>query len=176
MQSFLSRLAPLLGALSTLALWIAGFAMVAMTLIVGTQVFVRYALNSSLIWSEPVSVLLMGWFIFLGSAVGTREGFHLSFDLLGNVVPSRVRAGMESLSDLIVLVFGVAMAVYGWQLGAAAWGSRMPAIGVPDGVSMIPVVLGGALVALFSLERLLRRFAGLSTASTSIAHQNISEV
>lgn len=176
MQPILTRLASLLGALSTLALWIAGFAMVAMTLIVGAQVFVRYALNSSLVWSEPVAVLLMGWFIFLGSAVGTREGFHLSFDLIGHLAPPRVRAGMETLSDLIVLAFGAAMAFYGFQLGAAAWGSRMPAIGLPDGISMVPVVLGGAMVALFSLERLLRRFAGLETASTSVAHQKISEV
>ena len=176
MQSILTRLAGVLGALSTLALWIAGGAMVAMTLIVGAQIFARSALNSSLVWSEPVSVLLMGWFIFLGSAVGTREGFHLSFDLVGHIVPPRGRKVMESLSDLIVLVFGAAMAFYGFQLGAAAWGSRMPAIGLPDGVSMVPVVLGGAMVALFSLERLLRRFAGLKTASTSVAHQKTSEI
>jgi TRAP-type C4-dicarboxylate transport system permease small subunit len=176
MQPILSTVARVLGAVSNLALWLAGFAMVAMTLIVGAQVIFRYALNSSIVWSEPVSVLLMGWFIFLGSAVGTREGFHLSFDLLGHVVPPSVRRAMESLSDLIVLIFGAAMAFYGYQLGAAAWGARMPAIGLPDGVSMIPVVLGGILVAVFSLERLLRRFAGLETASTSVAHQNISEV
>lgn len=176
MQPILTRLASVLGALSTLALWLAGVAMVAMTLIVGAQVFFRYALNSSRIWSEPVSVLLMGWFIFLGSAVGTREGFHLSFDLIGSVVPPQVRAGMESLSDVIVLVFGAAMAFYGWQLGAAAWGAPMPALGLPDGVNMIPVVLGGVMVVLFSLERLLRRLAGLETASTSIAHQKTSEV
>jgi TRAP-type C4-dicarboxylate transport system permease small subunit len=175
-QSILNPVARVLSAVSTLALWLAGVAMVAMTLIVGAQVVFRYALNSSLVWSEPVSVLLMGWFIFLGSAVGTREGFHLSFDLIGHIVPPRVRAGMESVSDLVVLVFGAAMAVYGFQLGAAAWGSRMPAIGLPDGVSMIPVVLGGILVTLFSLERLLRRAAGLETASTSVAHQKISEV
>ncbi len=176
MQPILIRLASILGALSTLALWIAGFAMVAMTLIVGAQVFVRYALNSSLVWSEPVSVLLMGWFIFLGSAVGTREGFHLSFDLIGHLASPRIRAGMETLSDMIVFAFGAAMAFFSFQLGAAAWGSRMPAIGLPDGISMVPVVLGGAMVALFSLERLLRRFAGLETASTSVAHQKTSEV
>lgn len=176
MQPILIRLAGVLGALSTLALFLAGFALVAMTVIVGAQVFVRYALNSSLVWSEPVSVLLMGWFIFLGSAVGTREGFHLSFDLVGHLAPPRIRAGMEILADLIVLGFGAAMAFYGFRLGAAAWGSRMPAIGLPDGISMVPIVLGGVMVAIFSLERLLRRFAGLETASTSVAHQKINEV
>lgn len=172
----MERVGRLLGAISTLALWLAGLAMVAMTLIVGAQVLFRYALNSSLVWSEPVSVLLMGWFIFLGSAVGTREGFHMSFDLLTHVLPRPVRQGMESLSDVVVLFFGAAMAFGGVQLCIAAWGARMPAIGLPEGVGFVPVILGGVMVTLFSLERLARRMTGLETASTSVTKQNSSEI
>lgn len=172
----MERVGHLLRALSTVALWLAGFAMVAMTLIVGAQVFFRYALNSSIVWSEPVSVLLMGWFIFLGSAVGTREGFHMSFDLLTHVVPRSVRLGMESASDLVVLAFGAAMAVCGLQLAMSAWSARMPAIGLPEGVGFVPVILGGVMVTLFSLERLARRMAGLETASTSVTRRNTSEI
>jgi TRAP-type C4-dicarboxylate transport system permease small subunit len=40
----------------------------------------------------------------------------------------------------------------------------MPTLGIPDGVNFIPIVLGGVLVLLFSIERLLRRAAGLPTA------------
>lgn len=176
MQALLIPVARGLGALSSLALWLSGFALVSMTLIVGAQIIFRYALNSSLVWSEPIAVLLMGWFIFLGSAVGTREGFHMSFDLLTHLMPDPVRRGLESMSDAVVLLFGLAMAVYGLQLCVAAWGSRMPAIGLPDGVGFIPVILGGVLVALFSLERLARRAAGLPTASTSATQQHLNEV
>ncbi|RVA74233.1 TRAP transporter small permease, partial [Mesorhizobium sp. M7A.F.Ca.US.006.04.2.1] len=37
----------------------------------------------------------------------------------------------------------------------------MPSLAFPGGVSFLPVILGGALVCLFSLERLAGRFAGL---------------
>lgn len=176
MQALLTFVARVLGAVSTLALWLSGLALISMTLIVGAQIVFRYALNSSLVWSEPIAVLLMGWFIFLGSAVGTREGFHMSFDLLTHMMPETMRRAMENLSDLVVLGFGACMAYYGLQLCLAAWASRMPAIGLPDGVGFIPVILGGAMVALFSLERLARRAAGLPTASTSASQQHLNEV
>jgi TRAP-type C4-dicarboxylate transport system permease small subunit len=176
LKRFLTGFAGFLNALTTFALWGAVIALIALTLIVGAQVIFRYGLGSSLIWSEPMAVLLMGWFIFLGSAVGTREGFHLSFDLLGSLVPARMGQVLESVSDLVVLIFGAAMAVYGFQLAAASWGSKMPALGIPDGFGYVPVILGGAMVALFSLERIARRFAGLPIASTSVGARHVSEV
>jgi hypothetical protein len=64
-------------------------------------VIFRYGLNSSIVWSEPAAVILMGWFIFLGAAVGIREGYHLSFDILLYVLPPRGKAVLHSISDLV---------------------------------------------------------------------------
>ena len=64
------------------SLWLAGAGLVAMTIIVFAQVFMRYVMNDSLLWVEPVAILLMSWFIFLGSAVGVHESFHMGFDVL----------------------------------------------------------------------------------------------
>ncbi|MFD2813962.1 TRAP transporter small permease [Paracoccus aerius] len=58
----LSRLNSLL---SRISLWLAGSGLVAMTIIVFAQVFMRYVMNDSLLWVEPVAILLMSWFIFL---------------------------------------------------------------------------------------------------------------
>ncbi len=41
----------------------------------------RYLLNDSPSWTEPLSLLLMSWFILLGAAVGVREGDHLGFEI-----------------------------------------------------------------------------------------------
>jgi TRAP-type C4-dicarboxylate transport system permease small subunit len=77
MQNFMSRcaLAPTFWAAG---LWVAGAGVVLMTIIIFLQVFVRYVLNSSVVWTEPGAVMVMGWFIFLGAAVGVREGYHLA--------------------------------------------------------------------------------------------------
>ena len=164
MKDGMEKLARGLGVVSRLSLWIAGLGLVAMTAIVSTQVFFRYALNSSIVWSEPAAVILMGWFIFLGAAVGIREGYHLSFDVLLHVLPDRMKAVLHTTSDLVVCAFGFGMAWYGGQLMLSAAGSVLPTLGISGAVDFLPLVFGGGLVMLFSLERVLRRAAGLPTA------------
>jgi TRAP-type C4-dicarboxylate transport system permease small subunit len=93
---------------STAALWLAGTGLILMTVFITAQVFMRYVMNDSLVWSEPASVILMGWFIFLGAAVGIREGYHLSFDVLLYFLPQKAKLVLFSVSDLVVPPSGAA--------------------------------------------------------------------
>src|SRR5690606_7974262 len=89
--------------LSTASLWLAGVGLVLMTVFVAWQVFGRYVLNDSPSWTEPGSVMLMSWFIFLGAAVGIRENYHLGFDVLIYVVPLRGKRALRMTSDIVIL-------------------------------------------------------------------------
>ena len=120
--------------------------------------------NDSLVWSEPAAVILMGWFIFLGAAVGIREGYHLSFDVLLYFLPENVKLWLYSISDLVVVAFGAGMVWFGSELALSAWNVKLPSLGVSGAIDFLPLVGGGVLVVLFSLERLARRLAGLPTA------------
>jgi len=159
----MKRVAWLLGHVANAALWVAGAALVLMTAVIAAQVVFRYGLNSSLIWSEPLAVILMGWFIFLGAAVGIREGYHLSFDILIYILPQRARLWLFSVSDIVVGGFGVGMVWFGGQLAGSAWNIKLPSLGITGAVDFAPIVGGGVLIVLFSLERLARRAAGLPT-------------
>lgn len=160
-KGFWLRVERTLSGLARLALWVSGTGLTLMTVIIFWQVFSRYVLNRSPSWTESSSVLLMGWFIFLGAAVGVRERTHLGFDVLLYVLPASAKAVLRSISDLVVLAFGAGMIVYGVQLARLTWNTVMPSLALPGGVSFLPVILGGGLVCLFSLERLAGRFAGL---------------
>ncbi|MDX8453452.1 TRAP transporter small permease [Mesorhizobium sp. VK9D] len=151
----------LLSGVARLALWVSGAGLTLMTIIIAWQVFSRYVLNRSPSWTEASAVLLMGWFIFLGAAVGVRERTHLGFDVLLYFLPKPAKAVLRTISDIVVLAFGGGMIVYGIQLARLTWKTVMPSLLLPGGVSFLPVILGGALVCLFSLERLAGRFAGL---------------
>ncbi|MGY6548978.1 MAG: TRAP transporter small permease [Roseinatronobacter sp.] len=164
MQTVMRRVGVVMDVVAKLALWLAGAGLVLMTALVGAQVFSRYVLNTSIIWSEPGAIILMGWFIFLGAAVGIREGYHLSFDVLLYVVPRRFQLVLFSISDTVVLGFGVGMVFYGGQMALAASGRVIPTLGLSAAFDFLPLVLGGALMVLFSLERLGRRLAGMPTA------------
>jgi TRAP-type C4-dicarboxylate transport system permease small subunit len=161
MQQRLAGVARVLGTLSTLALWISAAGMIAMTALVAWQVFTRYVLNASPSWTEPASVMIMSWFIFLGAAVGVRENFHMGFDVLIHFLPG---AGpwMRSVSDLAVLIFGAGMVIYGGQLMIQTWTATIPVLQLPGGFAYMPIVAGGVLMFLFALERLLLRMAGVA--------------
>lgn len=164
MQDQMRAVARVTGALARAALWISGAGLVLMTVLIACQVFWRYVLNDSISWTEPGSVMIMGWFIFLGAAVGIREGYHLSFDIVVHLVPDHVRHWMRTVSDLVVIAFGGGMVVYGTQLAVNAAPNVLPSLGISGAFDFAPLVAGGVLVVLFSIERIARRLAGLPTA------------
>lgn len=164
MQSFMLTIARGLGTVATLALWLAGTGLVLMTVFVAWQVFGRFVLNDSPTWTESLSTIIMGWFVFLGAAVGIREGYHLSFDVLIHVLPQRAKLWLFTVSDLVVAGFGAGMFWFGWQLAAGTWDSTLPNVGLPTGVTYLALVFSGALMVIFSAERVARRLAGLPTA------------
>ncbi|MHB1110778.1 MAG: TRAP transporter small permease [Devosia sp.] len=149
-----------LSALSTGALYVAGFFLVLMTIFVFWQVFTRYVLNWSNSWTEITAVLLMSWFIFLGAAVGIRENYHLGFDVLLYILPKGSKKVLRTISDVVVIAFACGMVFYGSQLVGLQWAARLPALGIPEGIRYLPLVGGGLLIILFSVERIVLRLSG----------------
>ena len=107
--------------------------------------------------------MLMGWFIFLGAAVGIREGYHLSFDVLLYFLPRKAKLWLFSISDVVVVGFACGMIYYGAELAAKTAHNTLPSLGISGAFDFLPVIFGGVLLALFALERLARRAVGLHT-------------
>lgn len=164
MPDRLTRLARFTAALARIALWVASLGLILMTAFIGWQVFGRYVLNASPSWTEPAAVMLMSWFIFLGAAVGIREGYHLSFDVVLYFLPDGAKRVLHTVADMVVFGYGCAMAWFGFQLVQGTWSATIPSLGLPGGFDFFPLVMGGVLLALFSVERILRRAAGRVTA------------
>ncbi|MGO4524310.1 TRAP transporter small permease [Microvirga sp. 2MCAF35] len=156
MRAELAALSRILAVVNRAALWIAGIGLVFMTLFVAWQVFGRYVLNQSPSWTEPASLLLMSWFILLGSAVGVREGNHLGFEIALHYAPHGLRQIMLAVTEVLVMLFGIAMAWYGTSLAVETWSALMPGLPIPQGFDYVPLAVGGVLIALFSLEKLVR--------------------
>ena len=155
MLSFMRAVRPVLDRVSTIALYIAGFGMVVMTVIIGWQVFARYVLNNTPSWSEPLSLHLMLWFILFGAAVGVRESVHLGLDIVRYMMPDWVQKIMDMMSLGFIVLFGIAMTWYSILLAAGTWSAPIPVLGWPGGVDFFPMIAGGVLITLFSLERFI---------------------
>ena len=151
----------LLATLSNGALYIAGIGLVVMTVLVFWQVFLRYVLNHSNAWTELTAIMLMSWFIFLGSAVGVRENYHLGFDVLLYVLPPGSKRILRTISDLVVLAFALGMIWYGISLMRLQWNEVLPSLGISGAFRYLPLTAGGVLITLFSLERIVLRWSGV---------------
>lgn len=72
------------------------------------QVFYRYVMNSPVAWSEEYTMIAYMWTVFWAAAFMVSEKEHVSFDIVYESVPPRVRRAMAIFS-LVVLVVAFAL-------------------------------------------------------------------
>src|SRR5262247_4131338 len=71
---------------------LSGLALVAITLMIPSGVFMRYVMNNPLQWPEPASVIMMVFFSFVGGAAVYRANQQIAVEALMRAVnpPSRM--------------------------------------------------------------------------------------
>ncbi len=134
--------------------FLAGLAMVGLVAITGWQVWGRYVLNDTPTWAERLALLLILVVALPLAAVGLRENFHLGIAVFMEALPKRVQRVVAVLNTVLLGLFGLAMAIYSWQLVAGTWNRKIPLLGVPQAFQYLPLVVCGALIVIFMAERL----------------------
>ena len=150
-----SALAAASGKVSLFAKWFAAVGLIVMTAIIAMQVFARYVLNASPAWAEQAALLLMIWYVFIAAAAGVREGFHIRIAIFADSLPARPRHVVIVISQIVVIVFGAAMAYYGVELAQATWEHVIPTLGLSRGYAYAPIALSGILITGFAIEQLI---------------------
>jgi TRAP-type C4-dicarboxylate transport system permease small subunit len=141
-------------ALAGVTITIGAIALASLVLVLAWQVIGRYALNDSPSWTEPVALTLMSVSALFGAAIAVRAESHFSFPTLMESSPPPVRAVLRFLARLIAVVFGAALSWFGFFLMIDSWDTPMAGAPAPEGVGFAGLAFGGALIALFALERL----------------------
>src|SRR5215475_1242766 len=151
-------------------LFVAGACLVVITLIIPYGVFCRYVLNSAASWPEPMAVLLMIVLSFLSAVVCYREHLHIGVGVLPALLAEPAKRLLGWLIEICMLITNVFMLVWGIKLVETTWFQSLAEFPmVSAGMAYLPIPVGGALTALFVVERLLTQqfFAepGLETVS-----------
>lgn len=147
-------------ALSRASLVFAGAGLMAMTAILGWQVFSRYVLNSSPAWSEQSALVLMIGFISFAAAVGVREGFHIGMTMAVDALGPAPKKVAHIASMLVVAAFGALLGLYGGELVAKTWSHTLPTLGIPRGAAYLPLAASGWLMVFFAAEHILAELRG----------------
>ena len=119
------------------------------------QVFLRYAFNITLSWSEELSLGLFTLTVLLMAALGVREGFHVRMSLLIQQLPSGARLRAEQAIHFATAAIGGFLAWSGWRYFADTRGTTSAAIGYPIELLHAAAFVCGVLITLFALEALL---------------------
>lgn len=130
-------------------------ALVLISAIIPWAVFTRYVLNSAASWPEPMAVLLTIALTFFGAAACYRYGLHMNIALATNLLPKLGQRACAVLSELMMALISLFMAVWGARLVEATWHNTIgdfPALSV--GVTYLPIPIGGVVMLLFVIERI----------------------
>lgn len=145
-----------LDAVYSACIWIAGSCIVLMSLFIPWGIFSRYVLGTGSQWPEPISILLMVVFTFMGAAAAYRAGAHIAVNMLTDRLPETARRPLRGAVHLLMLAISLFMLAYGTQLCIGTWGQSIPELTwLPVGLTYVPVPLGGFVTLLFVLEHMV---------------------
>ena len=145
-----------LDAVYRLCIWASGLAIAVMSLIVPWGVFARYVLGSGSSWPEPIAIMLMVIFTFLGGAAAYRAGAHIAVQMLTASLPQALRQVAALASHLVMLAVCAFIIVWGTNLCIGTWGQSLDTLPwMPVGLTYAALPLGSLFTALFVLEHML---------------------
>ncbi|MES2980572.1 MAG: TRAP transporter small permease [Pseudomonadota bacterium] len=137
-------------------IWVAGIAIFLMSIIIPVGVFARYVLGFGAQWPEPIAILLMVIFTFIGAAAAYRAGAHIAVAMMTDRLSRPLQTLCRWAVDFMMLAICLFMIVYGSKLCLETMGQTLADLPwLPVGITYLPVPLGGLLTLLFVIEQLV---------------------
>lgn len=133
---------------------------ISMSLIVAAQVFFRYALNSSLFWSEELARFMLVWLTFLGASVAYRRRVHPGVDVLYRRMPPWLKRTTAVAIHLVSIGLFCVMIVFGWRFAHFVRFQISPALYLPKWIIFSIIPISGSILTLHGLAFLLTDLTG----------------
>ncbi len=135
---------------------IGAVAICVMSVIITWGVFTRYVLGTGSFWPEPISIFLMIQFTFYGAVACYRADHHIGVALLSTLLPEKLKVVQEYLIHLLMAGVSVFMVFYGIELVKVTLFQSYPEFEyIKVGVAYSPIPIGGAVMFLFAIEKLI---------------------
>lgn len=136
-------------------IWCAGFAIICMSLIIPFGVFTRYVLGTGSQWPEPIAILLMVVFTFIGAGATYRAGGDIAVVMLTERLKTVPRRVLSVVVDVTMAVICLFVVWYGAKLSFGTMGQTISELPwLPVGITYAPIPIGAAITLLFVIERL----------------------
>lgn len=130
------------------------------TFSVSWGVFTRYVLQSSASWTGEFSGYSLVWITMLGTAYAIIEKTHIRFESFVEILPKPIRIVIQTVFQLLMLLFVGVITVYGWKLAIGAMGDETLSLPFTKGVVYLILPIAGVIMLiglLIELVNLYRR-------------------
>ena len=137
------------GAVTAVALTVALVSMAA-------QVFSRYVIGSSLVWSEELARFALIWSAIIGSAVAYRRGAHIGMTVLVDLLPGPLQRLVFRFVHTAVLGFSAILVWQGWLLALRNFERHQLSAALQIEIAWIymAIPMGGLLIMVAAAEAL----------------------
>lgn len=140
-----------------ISMWVAGLALLIMVAVIPVGIFARYVMNSALSWPEPVAILCMVTFTFVGAAVSYRAGSHIAVSMVTDRLSEGAQRICFIVADLMLMAVSLFILWYGSLLCYDLWEQPVAEFPLlPAGENYLPLPVGSAITLLFIIEKIFR--------------------
>jgi TRAP-type C4-dicarboxylate transport system permease small subunit len=133
-----------------------------------SQVVLRNAFNTGLLWADPLVRHLLIWAGFLGAAIATHEERHISIDALTKFFSPKLKAIAQILTSLfaVIVCYYLADAALVFLRDEKAAGSEF-VLSIPLWVAIIIIPAGYALMGVHFVVKIVENAGKLLSADSS---------
>lgn len=150
-------LAHLNARLSVIVLVIARLCLAGLGIVVLYGVVMRYAFDDEPPYVEQLALLLVISVSMFGAAAVAHDAGHIGLDSLVDCLPRAVRNWIARLVALSTLLFAGVILYGAFEMAQSTHDNQIPTLGISEAWRYLPLIIAGVLIALFSIDRMLRR-------------------
>ena len=136
---------------------------IAMTLLMFSNAVMRYAFDSSIIWSEEIIRVLFVFAMFIAITGGFIRNEHIGFDSLAKR-PGAFNFIYKAVTGLCLIIVGGLLAYEGGRFTLMTGDVPLPATNLPTSLFMWPGVIAGAVWVIIGLVKIAAIFARKESA------------
>jgi TRAP-type C4-dicarboxylate transport system permease small subunit len=140
-------------------MWLSGLFLATFTITVLLDVTTRFT-GTPILWLQEVTLGAFVWGVFIGGAVAVRRNEHFLLARIATSLQGRSRMVMETTSHLVLLAVALFLALFGFSFFMFGFDVHSQPSGTPVAVITAAIPISGALIALFTVERLVNGWRG----------------
>lgn len=123
----------------------------------------------SIVWSVDLAQFLLTWLCFIGADIAYGKSKHMGVDLLKNLLPDKMRTGLNIVIDILFVIFMCSILYFGAFLSVDNYARKFNALPISYSFATLSAPVGAGLMIFTGLEKIIRNIRYLCGKGEAMA-------